>query len=166
GNKVVEHAAIEAFERVMNTVRVIRNARSEFNVEPARRIAAVIVAGEHTASLESQRAVLSSLARLDSSQLQIVPNLATKPEQAYSAVLDSDIQIYLPLAGMIDLEKERKRLTAELDRARADATHTQARLDSDFATRAPSEVVQRERERLAATRQRITKLEEQLAELK
>ncbi|HZQ07969.1 MAG TPA: class I tRNA ligase family protein, partial [Anaerolineae bacterium] len=166
GNKVVDHASIEEFERVMNTVRAIRNARSEFNVEPARRIAAIIVAGEYTTSLESQRAVLASLARLDSAHLQIIPTLASKPEQAYSAVLDSGIQIYLPLAGMIDLEKERKRLATELDKARADATRTQARLDSDFATRAPTEVVQRERERLDATRQRITKLEEQLAGLR
>lgn len=155
-----------SFERVMSIVRAIRNARSEFNVEPAKRIAAIIAAGEYAESLQAERAVLGTLARLNLAELQIVSNLETKPERAYSAVLDSGIQIYLPLAGMIDLDKERKRITAEIDGARADVTRTEAKLGSDFAQRAPADVVQRERDRLSATRERITKLEEQLASLK
>jgi valyl-tRNA synthetase len=166
GGKSTDPEAEAAFARIMDAVRAIRNARSEFNVEPAKRIAALIAAGEHSATFESQRAVLSSLARLDATQLQIVSGVAQKPEQAFSTILDSGVQIYLPLAGMLDLEKEKKRLTSELDKARADATRTEAKLNSDFATKAPADVVQRERERLNATRERIAKLEEQLAELK
>ncbi len=152
----------QEFERIMDAVRAIRNARSEFNVEPAKRIAAIIVAGEHTASFESQRAVLLSLARLDAAQLQIVASIAQKPEQAFSAILDSGVQLYLPLAGMLDLDKEKKRLSAELEKARADATRTEAKLNTDFAQKAPADVVQRERQRLNATRERIVKLQEQL----
>lgn len=63
---------------------------------------------------------------------------------------------------MIDLEKEKKRISAELDKARADAERTQAKLNSDFSTKAPEAVVNKERERLNATRERIVKLQEQL----
>ncbi len=162
GGKSTEPEAEADWERIMNAVRAIRNARSEFNVEPGKRIAASIAAGAHAAVFESQRAVLAALARLDAAQLQIVEKVAQKPEQAYSAVLDSGIEIYLPLAGMVDLDKERQRLTLELDKARADASRVEAKLNGDFARRAPADVVQRERDRLAATRERITRLEQQL----
>lgn len=161
GGKQTDPGAEAAFGRIMDAVRAIRNARSEFNVEPAKRIAAMITAGEHTASFESQRAVLVSLARLDGAQLQIVPAVAQKPEQAFSAILDSGVQIFLPLAGMLDLVKEKKRLTAELEKARADVARTEAKLNSDFATKAPEAVVNKERERLNAAREKIAKLQEQ-----
>lgn len=150
------------FDRIMGAVRAIRNARSEFNVEPGKRIAATFAAGEHAASLESQRAVLAALARLDPAQTEITGALAHKPDKAYAAVLDSGIEVYLPLAGMVDMDKERLRLRAELDKARADAARTESKLNSDFAHKAPENVVSRERERLAATQERITKLEQQL----
>ena len=162
GGKHTDADSEAAFARIMDAVRAIRNARSEFNVEPGKRIAAIVSAGEHAATFETQRAVLSSLARLDAAQLQIVSTVDTKPENAYAAILDSGIQIYLPLAGMIDLEKEKKRIATELEKARADAERTQAKLDSDFSTKAPEAVVNKERERLSVTRERITKLQEQL----
>lgn len=166
GGKRTDAESEAAFARIMDTVRAIRNARSEFNVEPGKRIAAIVSAGEHSATFETQRAVLSSLARLNAIQFQIVAQVDTKPENAYSAILDSGIQIYLPLAGMIDLDKEKKRITAELEKARADAERTQAKLDSDFSTKAPEAVVNKERERLNATRERIAKLQEQLEGIK
>ncbi|OQY80191.1 MAG: valine--tRNA ligase [Chloroflexi bacterium UTCFX4] len=162
GGKHTDAEAEAAFARIMDAVRAIRNARSEFNVEPAKRIPAILSANEHATTFETQRAVLAALARLDAAQLQINSQLDTKPENAYSALLDSGIQIYLPLAGMIDLEKEKKRIAAELDKARADAERAQAKLDSDFSTKAPEAVVNKERERLRATRERIAKLQEQL----
>jgi valyl-tRNA synthetase len=165
GDKAVDEASITAFEKIMDTVRAIRNARSEFNADPAKRIAAVIAAGDAAPSFESERGVLVALARLDADKLEIAPSIAVKPEQAYAAVLDGGIEIYLPLAGMLDLDKERKRLVAELDKARGEVTRTEAKLNSDFGQRAPAEVVQRERDRLSATRERIAKLEEQLAGL-
>lgn len=166
GGKSTDPVSEAAFDRIMDTVRAIRNARSEFNVEPGKRIAAIIAAGEEAAMFDTQRAVLASLARLDAAQLQIAPRLNAKPDNAYSAVLASGIQLYLPLAGMIDLEKEKKRLTAELDKARSDAERTESKLNGDFGSKAPEALVTRERERLTATRERIVKLQEQLDGLK
>jgi valyl-tRNA synthetase len=166
GGEATDPDAEAAFERLMDAVRTIRNARSEFNVEPAKRIPAILAAGPYTAALESQRAVLAVLARLDPAQLQIATGLAHKPEQAYSAVLNSGVQVYLPLAGMLDLDKEKRRIAAEIDKARAAAARTEAKLNSDFVTKAPEAVVQKERERLDATKERITKLQAQLEGLR
>jgi valyl-tRNA synthetase len=54
----------------------------------------------------------------------------------------------------------------ELDKARSDATRTQAKLDSDFSQKAPEAVVTKERERLAVLQERIVKLEQQLTDLR
>lgn len=166
GNKTVDQASITAFERVMEAVRAVRNARSEFNVEPGKRIAATFATGDYTATFESERAILASLARLDPTQLLIVEDTEDKPENSYAAVLDSGIQVHLPLAGMLDLDKEKKRITAELEKARTDAERTEAKLNSDFSQKAPEAVVNKERERLNATRERIAKLKEQFNGLK
>lgn len=165
GGKTTDPSAEAEFEQVMNAVRAIRNARSEFNVEPARRIPAIIAVGKHRNTFESQRAILNALARLDPAQLRIEGALNKKPEQAYAIVLD-DVQIFLPLAGMLDLEKERTRLSSELDKARGDIARLETKLNSDFAQRAPTAIVERERDKLQATRERIAKLEEQLEGLK
>lgn len=152
------------FGKIMATVTAIRNARSEFKVEPARRIPAIIVAGAQKEAFEAQRQILISLARLSPEELKISAGLDVKPDKAYATVVD-DIEIYLPLAGMIDLAKERARISGELDKARADASRTESKLASDFGQRAPAPVVQREQDRLAATRERIARLEQQLAAL-
>lgn len=165
GGKSTDPEAEAAFERVMNTVRAIRNARSEFGVEPGKRIAAIIAGRTHAASLKAQEKVLSALARLDPAELKIAERMETKPENAYSVILQEGIELHLPLAGMIDVAKERKRVSAELEKARADALRTETKLNSDFSQKAPEAVVMKERERLNATRERIEKLREQLDSL-
>jgi valyl-tRNA synthetase len=162
GGQPVEPGAEEEFGRIMAAVTAIRNARSEFKVESARRIPAVIITGDHRASFESQRDLLTSLARLDAGRLEIEATRQIKPEQAFAAVV-ADVEIYLPLAGMIDRDKEKARLLGELETARAEAARSEARLGGEFGQRAPASIVQRERAKLAAIVDRITKLEQQLS---
>jgi valyl-tRNA synthetase len=66
---------------------------------------------------------------------------------------------------MIDLDKEKKRIAGELEKARGDLARTETKLNSDFAQKAPQEVVNKERERASATRERIVKLQDQLKSL-
>lgn len=157
----VDEAAEESFGRIMASITSIRNARSEFKVEPARRIPAIIAAGKDKSTFEAQRRVLSQLARIDSEHLNIQDRLEQKPEKAYSIIV-GDIEIYLPLAGMVDLAKERARVQGELEKAREEAARTEAKLGGEFGKRAPAAIVQREQSKLAATLERIVKLEHQL----
>ncbi len=105
--------ADEAFGRIQEVVRAIRNVRSEYNVEPARRIAAQFSAGEHHATLVNDLPLLVSLARLDAGRINLAPDLPA-PEKAVTLAV-SGITIYLPLAGLVDLDAERKRLQKEID---------------------------------------------------
>jgi valyl-tRNA synthetase len=152
-------------EVIMNLVRAIRNARAEHGVDPTRRIAAVINAGARTRLLLEEQEVLASLARLDLERLRIVAQLTERPRQALS-LLVGDVECYLPLSGMVDLEVERSRLARELGEAASLISRAEQLLaNQDFTTKAPASVVEREREKLAQNRARQAKLQGRLASL-
>jgi len=147
---------------VMDTIRVIRNARAEYEVEPGQRIEAIITAGERYDLLTSQRNILVSLARLDDKKLRLAHTLIRKPAKALTLVVGG-LEIYLPLAGMVDLAAERERLTKEVEALLAAIARSEGLLtNEDFTRKAPVHVVDREREKLAANRERKAKLEERL----
>lgn len=142
----------------------IRNIRTEYKVEPARLIAATIVAGAQTALIDAQRAIIARLARIDANQLTIAESLDQRPSHAATLVIGS-VEAHLPLAGMIDLEAERARLLKELEAAQAEAARREAKLATPgFVDKAPAAVVQRERDGLAAVRETITRLQDRLAQ--
>ncbi len=143
----------------------VRNVRNEYKVEPARWIAATIAAGADTTLLREQAALLGRLARIDAAQLRIVEQLAEKPQQAAALVIGT-IEMFLPLAGLIDLEAERARLTKELQVAENDIARREARLaNASFMNKAPADVVERERSGLTAARAAAKRLRERLAML-
>ncbi len=161
--KYFDARAEKDFATIMEIVRAIRNARTEFNVEPGKRIPAIISAGAARDLLESQCDLIASLARLDPAELKIERH-AAKPAQSLALVVGK-IEVYLPLAGMIDVEKEKARLASEIAKANNDITRAENLLGGEFAKRAPAEVVQRTRDQLAANRERVAKLDAQLASL-
>ena len=161
--KYLNARAEKEFAMVMDIVRAIRNARTEFNVEPGKRIPAIISAGAAHELLASQRETIALLARLDLAEF-IIEKRAARPAQALTLVIGK-VEIYLPLSGMIDVEKEKARLTSEIAKINADITRAENLLAGEFAKRAPKEVVQKTRDQLAANRERVAKLDTQLASL-
>jgi valyl-tRNA synthetase len=150
---------------VQDIIRGIRNVRNEYKVEPARWVAATVAAGSRAALLEEQRALLVRLARVADDQLSIVDRLEAKPAHA-AALVVGDVEVFLPLAGLIDLEAERARLSKELELADVDIARREARLgNAGFVEKAPVQVVQRERDGLAAVRVTAEKLRERLRQL-
>jgi len=155
----------EEMSLVMEAIRAIRNARADYEVEPRQRIEAIISAGERHALLMSQRDVLVSLARLDDKKLRLAHTLVKKPARALTLVV-GDLEIYLPLEGMVDLAAERERLVKEVEALSAVIVRSEGLLaNEDFTRKAPVQVVDREREKLAANRERKAKLEERLRSL-
>ena len=147
---------------LMDAVRAIRNARAEYNVEPGKPIQAMIGAGAFLSTFEAQRGTLVSLAKLDPERLHIAPVLEERPDKALALVL-AGVEVYLPLAGMVDIDKERARLAKELDAAARDIARAEKLLGNPgFVSKAPEEVVDAEREKLAALRDRMGRLEEQV----
>ena len=158
----LDDAAEAQMALVQEIIRGIRNVRAEYNVEPGRRIAAQISAGQATALLDSQRDLLCALARLDPERLTIAPALAA-PARVVTVVA-GETTTYLPLADLVDLDAERARLSKAIDSLQGAVARSEKTLsNAGFRSKAPPEVVAREEARLAELREQLARLEAQLA---
>ncbi|MGI6566331.1 MAG: valine--tRNA ligase [Firmicutes bacterium] len=151
-------------EAVMEMVRAIRNIRGEKKVSPGREIPAIIHADEEgLALLEETNGYLKALARVG--DLKLAPLGEAKPEKAVTAVAGG-VEIYLPLAGLVDLDQEIARLRKELEATGQEIARAQGKLaDEGFVKKAPAEIVEKEREKLAALKEKEAMLQGRLREL-
>jgi valyl-tRNA synthetase len=156
-----EESKIADFELIQDIVRSIRNLRSEKNVAPSKKIAAIISAGDKLDLLTTQSVVIASLAGLDQSQISILQSLKDKPKDSAALIVGS-IEIHLPLAGMVDIANEKARLEKELKEAESHIQRLETLLASDFANKAPAALIAKEREKLAAYKDTAEKIKAQL----
>ena len=160
----IDAEADVAFARVQDMVRAIRNARSEYNVPPGRRIGALISAGEHLALLQEQLPLIASLASLDLGHVQLAKTLEM-PAKAASMVAGG-VTIALPLADLVDLDAEIARLRKELANAEKMAGSTAARLaNPGFVNSAPAHVIEGARQQLTEWEGKKEQILERLAAL-
>jgi valyl-tRNA synthetase len=156
-----EAQKVADFSLVMDVVRSIRNLRAEKHIKPGRRIPAILVSEAHAGVLENQAATITALAQLDEDALLILTHIAEKPE-GHIALVVGPVEIYLPLAGIVDLEEERNRLQSDLDEAKSQIVRLEKLLRGEFSKKAPAAVVQKERDRLEGYRETARKLRAQL----
>jgi valyl-tRNA synthetase len=151
------------FSEVQEVITRIRDARNQMNVEPSRRIPVLLAVGEDLAMFAQQTPIIEFLARTEKPELH--RELTVKPEQAMSLLADR-IEIYLPLAGLLDIAKELERIDKEIAQAEQERNRLQGKLaNQNFITRAKPEIVEKEREKLAAQEDRLSKLSTRRAEL-
>jgi valyl-tRNA synthetase len=149
------------FALLQDIIRSIRNLRAEKKVSPAKRLPATLVGGSKANLLKEQSKVIAALAGLDFSLLSILESLETKPENS-QALVAGPVEIYIPLSGMLDMQEQRKRLEKELADIQIQIDRLEKLLGSDFANKAPAQVIQRERDKLAAFQDTAGKLRTQL----
>ncbi len=158
-------AAEEDFGVLIDLVRAIRNARAEASVEPARWIAADVFAAGRSAAFETARRELGALARIDDALLHLHAGTPVAGEQALT-VLAGDTAAVLPLAGMVDLDAERSRLRREVAEAEAERDRARGQLANErFMSRAPAQVVEVQRRRLATAEEQLEVLARRLDQL-
>ncbi|MFN8593224.1 MAG: valine--tRNA ligase [Thermomicrobiales bacterium] len=159
-----EQAEVE-FGALIEIVRAIRNARTESGVEPGRWIAADVFAGPLAGAFESARREIGALARIADGDLAIHAGVPRGGTGALTAVA-GDVVAMLPLAGMVDLDAERERLRREIAAAEAERDRARAQLSNEgFIARAPEQVVEVQRKRLATADEQIDLLQRRIAEL-
>jgi len=158
--------AEQEMESVFEIVRSVRNARVESNVDPGRFIKAFIVAGESRRALETHAEAITNLARVR--PLTIVSSeqeVKLKRDQAKILVLKG-VEVILPLEGMVDVDAERSRLLKEIEATQAEVSRIERLLSEDsFISKAPPAVVDKERLKLAERKDRLSRLNERLAQL-
>jgi valyl-tRNA synthetase len=156
-----EESKITDFELMQEIVRSTRNVRAEKGVAPSKRIAATIAGGAKMDLLKEQSKVLAALAGLSESELKITESLTDKPKDVIALVVGS-VEIYLPLAGMVDIAEEKTRLEKELKEAESHIERLEKLLAGDFANKAPAALVQKERDKLTAYKETAEKIKAQL----
>ena len=153
------------FALLQETVRTTRNLRSEANVPPSKKLNVTLVAlGENAERvLAESTATLTHLANLES--VAIVAADAPRPQNALSATL-ADVEIFLPLEGLIDVEKETARLKKEIESKEKDLMRVTGKLsNAQFTEKAPPEIIAKEEAKRAELAVALEKLRERLSAL-
>ena len=159
-----ENECIANFNLLQDTIRGIRNIRSEKNVKPGKLIKALLSAGEKTELFRTQKNLIASLAQIDPDQFEILTSLPPKQENQV-AIAIGPVEVYIPLEGLVDLSEERDRLTKALVEAKSQAERLQKLLASSFAERAPADIVQKEKDKLVNYQTTVENLEKQIRAL-
>ncbi|HPW45142.1 MAG TPA: valine--tRNA ligase [bacterium] len=154
----------EEFDIAREIISSLRNIRGEHNVKPSNRIDCFIKTPNKLTSkmLEACRGYIEHLSRI--ADLHIGENIAP-PKEAATAMV-SGCEISIPYAGLIDIEAEKARLNKEISKAEAETESVRKKLSNEgFTARAPKEIVDKERARLAEGEEKLSKLREALAKL-
>ena len=154
-------------ELVMGVIKGVRNIKGEMGVAPATQVQLIIRGGSELSAdtLKANMTLIESLSRLSSSEF--IPEISgNTPEGAAMAVV-GDLEIYVPLKGLVDLDEEEKRLGKEIAKVEKDIEFLHKKLaNKDFIARAPSDVVEKDRGRFDELKETKSKLEESLERIK
>ena len=150
------------FEMVMTAIKAVRARRSEMNVPPSRK-AHLIIATEKKAAFEAGSGYICKLAY--ASEVSVVDAPPAGSESMVSVITDN-ARMFMPMAELVDLDKERARIAKELANAEKQLAGQNAKLENqNFVSRAPEAVVNAEREKKAKLEALIENLRASLAAL-
>jgi valyl-tRNA synthetase len=153
-------------EFLMEVIRAIRNLRGELNIHPGRTIRCILITAAETEArlLRQYAGYIQQLG--GASPLELGDPGDEKPTRALSAVV-RDTEIYIPLAGVVDLEKEIERLEKEAGMITRDLDRVRMKLaNRDFLAKAPPEVVEKERAKEEELKKKQVTINRRLAVLR
>jgi len=154
--------ALTDIEWLKALVSSVRRIRSEMGITPGRTIPLLWQSrqAEDSVRLANFDATLKFLLKLES-----ITGLSGEAPAAATALVD-ELQVFIPLAGLIDLDAEKARLAKELKRIETEIGKCRGKLSSEtFVANAPEAVVAQERQRLQDWQAQQTALAEQLRKL-
>lgn len=162
----IDNNATESIKLIQDTIVAIRNIRGELNVSPAKKIEKVYIKTDDSikcTTLEANLEYIYSLAKIDE-LICIASNVKDIPE--CSTQITHDMQVLIPLAGLIDIEAENTRLSKEIIKLDAELLKISGKLNNkNFVGKAPKAVVDKEKARLDEITSKITQLKEQKGNL-
>jgi len=151
-----------AFEMVMDAIKAIRARRAEMNVPPSRKSHLIIVT-ENGEAYKNGEAFICKLAYAN--EVSVSAGVPASTDGMVSVVTD-DARMFMPMADLVDFEKERARINKELSNAEKQLAGQNAKLSNEnFVSRAPEAVVNAEREKKAKLEALIENLKESLKQL-
>ena len=150
------------FGMVMDAIKAVRARRSEMNVPPSRKSHLIIVTDKAKAFTDGEK-FICKLAY--ASGVEVRAELPESTDGMVSVITDN-ARMFMPMAELVDLEKERARMEKELANAKKQLDGQNAKLaNENFVSRAPEKVVNAERKKKAKLEALIENLEESLKNL-
>jgi valyl-tRNA synthetase len=156
-------------ERVMDSIieiiRSIRNVRAHYKVKPSKWIEARVYTDELLSGLITQANIIETLAKVR--PLTILGRQKREPTEDKTLVLVlKEAEVVLPLAGMVDRLAEEQRLEKESEEIKERTAQLEARLrDNAFLSKAPSQVIEKEKQKLAMLKDKLKRLHQELSQL-
>jgi valyl-tRNA synthetase len=164
-NDKLQDAEIDAeLEWVKNIIVAVRTIRSEMNIAPGKPLPILFNKGnkEDRKLFDANQHLISTLAKFES--VQWLTPQDEIPESATALV--GDLEILIPMAGLIDKKEESARLQREIAKLIKEAENAENKLQNpSFVERAPSDVVEKERGRLSELKTTMEKLQTQLEKI-
>ena len=161
---LVDEESERAVSLLCDVVSAVRSTRARYGISPKQELPVVLRAGfENARVLEGLKSKIISMAR--ASELSIVPSDAHKPAES-ACVVAHGCEVYCVLTGLIDFEAERARLTKERATLQKDEAKFAKKLSNPgFLAKAAPEIVEKDTAKLVELRDKLARVEEQLAEL-
>lgn len=151
------------FEILRNIVIAIRSLRTDYKIEPKKKILAILYGGTKTKLIGEQADIIKFLAGIGKLEIK---RSGKKPPRSASAIV-TDVKIYLPLAGLINIKEKRERLEKELIKMENYLAILKKKLtNQSFIKQAPKEIVAREKQKLQDQQEKLRALKNKLKLLK
>jgi len=158
--------AERVMESVIEVVRSVRNVRAQYEVKSSKWIEARVYADELLSSLTAEAGVIETLAKVRPLTILGRQQRAPMKDKALVLVL-KEAEVVVPLAGVIDRLAEEQRLVKESEEIIARIAQLEARLkDGAFLSKAPPQVVAKEKEKLAVLEDKVRRLRQELSQLR
>ncbi len=143
----------------------IRNIRGEMNIAPDKKASVVFKTSDKliTRIIETESVHIQALAKVES----ITVDSGYNPDKTDASAVMQHLEIFMPLSGLIDIEKETARLEKEISKIKADLEKVVAKLSSEsFTGKAPLEIIEKEKGKEREYLEILGKLEESLSKIK
>ncbi|MCH7731683.1 MAG: valine--tRNA ligase [Candidatus Marinimicrobia bacterium] len=156
-NDVMINSDVESeFRELQVVITGIRTIRSVMNVPPGRR-SDLLIRGDDGEFVRTHMKIIHDLAKVNN--LSIGSDLGKPPHAA--TVVVGDMELFIPLEGLIDVNKERERLAKEIEQMEIRRQRAAEKLNNEnFVSRAPGQVVEKERKRLLDMSENLIKLKQ------
>ena len=157
-----DDAASADMGMMIEMIKAIRNLRAEMKVPLGQKAKLILAAAEREKDIIAENAgYLDKMAAVD--EVDFIALSDDAPKGAAAAIL-GDIRIYMPLAGLIDMDKEKARLAKEMEKTEKEIARLEGKLGNQgFLAKAPAEVVEGEKAKLDAAQKRLDGFKETLA---
>ncbi|MEG2084235.1 MAG: valine--tRNA ligase [Clostridia bacterium] len=152
----------EEFENIMEIIKVIRNMRAEMNVAPSKKVAIKFLPTVDKKIIEKSQVYITKLANVEIEYIENKENVSTNICSLVCAYGD----IFIELGNLIDIDKEKERLAGEIALTNSEIERAEKMLaNTGFVAKAPKQLIDKEKEKLASYKEKLGKLQMQIGAL-